>query len=163
MPEIQPIRQRKAITHKTIANNFKSIYKVQFEKCDSYENVIQQLSYLIDRLPEGLEQAIFIPELMSVVSAVWKPSINSSLIQNILEIQDSGYFLVSDASLEGKDSLFLVYFTFNETNPYLPSWVSDTCSKIVSSYFSYNKGANKFLITLKALQLSTHYESMSCC
>lgn len=124
---------------------------------------------IADRLPEGLTEAIPVLERHNIANAVINFNKRSWLyaLRELCDEFGSGYFVVSDINLSGKDSLFLIAIqedasvdTCNKDIQYhIASWCTgvDTIPSIVTGGISKIKmGDNLHYMSAIALQLSTY-------
>lgn len=96
------------------------IFKVKVADCDNVEEALREISSVVDCIPDGLTEAILLPQRFNVRNELWNLNIKSYLIKSILELIDTNYtsLLLCDSTLQGKDSLILCL-----------AFVCDACEK----------------------------------
>ena len=91
---------------------------LNLKACESFEDAIAEIVAEADNVPEGLDDAIPNYYRANLRSSLFNMKEKDTLVQSSLEVmyEDDGvYWLMSDATLSGKDSLFLVSCAINDT------------------------------------------------
>lgn len=91
---------------------------LNLKTCESFEDAIAEIVAESDNVPEGLDEAMPSYYRISIRNSLFNMKEKDTLVQSSLEVmyEDDGvYWLMSDATLTGKDSLFLVSCAINST------------------------------------------------
>lgn len=90
-----------------------AITGLNLKTCDTLEDAQAEIvAERESRVPPGIEEAVPYYTRVNIKSALWCMKEKDTLVQSSLELMDEDsngmYWLLSDATLTGKDSLFLV-------------------------------------------------------
>lgn len=158
------------VSESNVLRYLQQIFKVKVSDCESVEEALREISSVVDCVPEGLTEAILLPQRFNVRNELWNLTIKSSLVKSILELVDTNYtsLLLCDSTLQGKDSLILcLAFVCKEQEKDDAIWsLSDSIcnwskkSKIIPkmqiSSIAHKSEDDTEIIVVCALQLSSY-------
>jgi hypothetical protein len=86
---------------------------LNLKACESFEDAVAEIiAELESQVPAGLDEAIPYYTRVNIKSAMWGMKEKDTLVQSSLELMfddnNGMYWLMTDATMTGKDSLFLV-------------------------------------------------------
>lgn len=152
----------RALSESSLLRYFKQIFKLK--KLDSCRDVPAAIAAIEGEFeaPEGFDTALeVIYERTNVRGTIWTLTEKSTLGKIALEIGEGNYFLISDDTLSGADSLFLCTVSIcacerdraNDLSYMVKTWSKNGCPNILIG--GYKEKGTLNTVHIIAAQLKT--------